>query len=482
PYVQPITIAILIGLFLIQRRGTGKIGALFGPVMVLWFVTLGVLGLRWIFREPRVLAAINPVHAVRLFLHDGLRGFLVLGAVFLVATGGEALYADMGHFGRRPIRLAWFALALPALLLNYFGQSALILASPQGLEHPFYNLAPSWALYPLVVLSTVATVIASQAVISGAFSLTLQAVQLGYYPRVEIVHTSEEEAGQIYIPNINWVLMAATIGLVLGFQSSSRLAAAYGMAVTTTMVITTLLAYVVAREKWGWSLARAVLTMSSFLVLDLAFFGANLVKIPHGGWFPLVVAGVVYLLMNTWKQGRQLVAETLAEDALPLEELIRSLGPDRPIRVPGTAVFLTTAPEATPTALLHNLKHNRVLHEQVVLMRVVTEEVPNLSEDDRVEVEALDKGFYRLTARYGFIQEPRAQDVLDCARQDGLDLDMMKTSFFVGRTTLLPCNSKGMALWRKRLFVRMGRNAQRFTDFFQIPVNRVVELGLQVEW
>jgi KUP system potassium uptake protein len=482
PYVQAITLAILVGLFLLQRRGTGKIGALFGPVMMLWFVTLGALGIPWILREPRVLAAINPVHAIRLFLHDGLRGFLVLGAVFLVATGGEALYADMGHFGRRPIRLAWFALALPALLLNYFGQSALILANPKGLAHPFYNLAPGWALYPLVVLSTVATVIASQAVISGAFSLTLQAVQLGYYPRVEIIHTSEEEAGQIYIPNINWALMAATLGLVVGFHSSSRLAAAYGMAVTTTMVITTLLAYVVAREKWGWSGLRAGLVMSSFLVLDLAFFGANLVKIPHGGWFPLLVAGLVYLLMNTWKQGRQLVGERSQEDALPLADLIRSLEPGQPLRVPGTAIFLTTNPGSTPTALLHNLKHNHVLHEQVILMQVETEEVPALSEDDRVEVEPLEKGFYRLTARYGFMQEPRAQDVLDCARRDGLNLDMKETTFFVGRTTLLPCGSKGMALWRKRLFIRMGRNAQRFTDFFQIPVSRVVEMGMQVEW
>ncbi|HEX4964547.1 MAG TPA: potassium transporter Kup [Thermoanaerobaculia bacterium] len=482
PYVLPITIAILVLLFAIQRRGTGKIGRLFGPVMMVWFVILGVLGLRWIVREPRVLAAINPVHAVKLFLHDGLQGFLVMGAVFLVATGGEALYADMGHFGRRPIRLAWFALVLPSLLLNYFGQSALMLANPQGLAHPFYNLAPGWALYPLVVLSTVATVIASQAVISGAFSLTLQAVQLGYSPRVEIVHTSEEEAGQIYIPDVNWVLMAATIGLVLGFKESSKLAAAYGMAVTTTMVITTLLAYVVAREKWGWSRLRAGLIMSSFLVLDLSFFGANLVKIPHGGWFPLLVAGIVYLLMDTWKQGRRLVAEHFEEDALPVKELIRSLEPGRPIRVPGTAVFLTTTTEYTPTALLHNLKHNRVLHEQVILMTVTTEEVPWLAPKDRVEVEPLEKGFSCVTVRYGFTQTPSAQDVVDCAREDGLYLDMMKTTFFVGRTTLIPRNPKGMALWRKRLFVRMGRNAQRFTDFFQIPVNRVVELGMQVQW
>jgi len=480
PYVVPITIVILVGLFVLQRRGTAKIGALFGPVMMVWFVVLAALGLRWIAREPRVLAAVNPWHAVRFFLHDGLRGFLVMGAVFLVATGGEALYADMGHFGRRPIRLAWFTLVLPSLLLNYFGQSALLLASPRGLAHPFYNLAPSWALYPLVVLSTVATVIASQAVISGAFSLTLQAMQLGYSPRMEIVHTSEEEIGQIYIPAINWVLMVATIGLVLGFRESSRLAAAYGMAVTTTMVITTLLAYVLAREKWGWSRLRAILTMSSFLVLDLAFFGANLVKIPHGGWFPLLVAGIVYLLLNTWKQGRQMLATILKEEGLPIEEFLRSIRPGSPMRVPGTAVFLTTNPGATPTTLLHNLKHNKVLHEQVVLMTVVTEEVPWLSPADRVEVEPLDNGFYRLTARYGFTQTPQAQDVLDCAREDGLYLDLMKTTFFLGRETLIPGSHAGMALWRKRLFALMSRNAQRFTDFFQIPVNRVVELGMQV--
>ncbi|MEA2599807.1 MAG: system potassium uptake protein [Acidobacteriota bacterium] len=478
-YVQPITIVILIGLFLIQRRGTEKIGALFGPVMTLWFATIGVLGLSWIVRAPRVLAAINPLHAVRFFAHDGLQGFLVMGSVFLVATGGEALYADMGHFGRRPIRFAWFTLVLPALLLNYFGQSALLLTQP-GVKHPFYNLAPDWALYPLVVLSTVATVIASQAVISGAYSLTLQAMQLGYSPRMEIVHTSEKEIGQIYIPAINWILMIATIGLVLGFHESSRLAAAYGMAVTTTMVITTLLAYVVAREQWGWSRLRAALTMSLFLMLDLAFFGANLVKVPHGGWFPLLVAALVYTLMNTWKQGRQLLAQILKEDSLPIEEFIRSVRQGSPLRVPGTAVFLTTNPNGTPTTLLHNLKHNKVLHEQVVLMTVLTEEVPRLSFEDRVVIEPLDKGFYRLTARYGFVQSPQAQDVLDCATEDGLTLDIMKTTFFLGRETLIPGSHTGMSRWRKKLFAVMARNSQRFTDFFQIPINRVVELGMQV--
>jgi KUP system potassium uptake protein len=479
PYVEPITIAILILLFLIQRRGTEKIGTLFGPVMTVWFVVIGVLGLSWIVRAPRVLAAVNPLHALRFFAHDGIQGFLVMGSVFLVATGGEALYADMGHFGRRPIRFAWFTLVLPALLLNYFGQSALLLSNA-SVEHPFYNLAPGWALYPLVVLSTIATVIASQAVISGAYSLTLQAMQLGYSPRMEIVHTSEKEIGQIYIPAINWILMIATIGLVLGFHESSRLAAAYGMAVTTTMVITTLLAYVVAREQWGWSRPRAALVMSSFLMLDLAFFGANLVKIPHGGWFPLLVAALVYTLMNTWKRGRQLLSDILKEDSLPIEEFIRSIRPGSPQRVPGTAVFLTTNPYGTPTTLLHNLKHNKVLHEQVVLMTVMTEEVPYLSCDDRVVIEPLDKGFYRLTARYGFVQAPQAQDVLECAIQDGLTLDMMKTTFFLGRETLIPGSHAGMSRWRKKLFALMARNSQRFTDFFQIPINRVVELGMQV--
>ena len=480
PYIIPITIAILVGLFVIQSRGTEGIGKLFGPVMMIWFATLAILGLRWIIREPAVLAAVNPAYAVRFFAHNGLQGFLVLGSVFLVVTGGEALYADMGHFGRRPIRIAWFALVLPSLMLNYFGQSALLLSAPKDVEHPFYSMAPSWALYPLVVLATAATVIASQAVISGAFSLTRQAVQLGYSPRFEIVQTSDEAIGQIYIPAVNWVLMIATIGLVLGFRESTNLAAAYGIAVTTTMVITTVLAFVVEREVWGWSTLAAGALTASFLVLDLAYFGANVVKIPHGGWFPLVVAGLIYLLMATWKQGRRILADRLREEALPIEDFVRNIKPDSPPRVPGTAVFLTTNPAGTPTTLLHNLKHNKVLHETVVLMTVITEEVPWVSEEDRVVVESLDKGVYRLTARYGFTQDPRAQDVLDCAREDGLFLDMMKTTFFLGRETLIPSSRPGMHRWQKRLFALMSRNAQRFTDFFRIPPNRVVELGMQV--
>jgi KUP system potassium uptake protein len=480
PYIIPITIAILVGLFVIQSRGTEGIGKLFGPVMMVWFATLAILGLRWIIREPAVLAAVNPAYAVRFFAHNGVQGFLVLGSVFLVVTGGEALYADMGHFGRRPIRLAWFTLVLPSLMLNYFGQSALLLNAPKDVQHPFYSMAPSWALYPLVILATIATVIASQAVISGAFSLTRQAVQLGYSPRFEIVQTSDEAIGQIYIPAVNWVLMIATIGLVLGFRESTNLAAAYGIAVTTTMVITTVLAFVVEREVWGWSTLAAGALTASFLVLDVAYFGANVVKIPHGGWFPLVVAGLIYLLMATWKQGRKILADRLREEALPIEDFVRNIKPDSPPRVPGTAVFLTTNPAGTPTTLLHNLKHNKVLHETVVLMTVITEEVPWVSEEDRVVVESLDKGVYRLTARYGFTQDPRAQDVLDCAREDGLFLDMMKTTFFLGRETLIPSSRPGMHRWQKRLFALMSRNAQRFTDFFRIPPNRVVELGMQV--
>jgi KUP system potassium uptake protein len=480
PYIIPITIAILVGLFVIQSRGTEGIGKLFGPVMMVWFATLAILGVRWIIREPAVLAAVNPAYAIRFFAHNGVQGFLVLGSVFLVVTGGEALYADMGHFGRRPIRIAWFTLVLPSLMLNYFGQCALLLNAPKDVQHPFYSMAPSWALYPLVILATVATVIASQAVISGAFSLTRQAVQLGYSPRFEIVQTSDEAIGQIYIPAVNWVLMIATIGLVLGFRESTNLAAAYGIAVTTTMVITTVLAFVVEREVWGWGTLAAGTLTASFLVLDLSYFGANVVKIPHGGWFPLVVAGLIYLLMATWKLGRKILADRLREEALPLEDFVRNIKPDSPPRVPGTAVFLTTNPAGTPTTLLHNLKHNKVLHETVVLMTVITEEVPWVSPEDRVEVESLDKGVYRLTARYGFTQDPRAQDVLDCAREDGLFLDMMKTTFFLGRETLIPSSRPGMYRWQKRLFALMSRNAQRFTDFFRIPPNRVVELGMQV--
>jgi len=478
PYIVPITIAILIGLFTLQRRGTGGIGAIFGPVMLVWFVTLAVLGVSWLVREPSVLAAVDPLHAVRFFARNGRQGFLVLGSVFLVATGGEALYADMGHFGARPIQIDWFSIVAPALLLNYFGQGAFLVSHPQSSLHPFYHLAPDWALYPLVALSTFATVIASQAVISGAFSLTRQAVQLGYLPRIEIVHTSLEEIGQIYIPGVNRVLMLATIGLVLGFRSSDRLAAAYGVAVTATMVITTLLAFILARRVWRWPLWLAGLVTLGFLIVDLAFFGANIVKVADGGWFPLVVGFVVYSLMSTWQTGRQKIAAELSLGALPFTEFVAHARPGSPHRVPGAAIFMSRDPVATPVALLHNLKHNKVLHEKVVMLTILTEEIPQVPRRQRVRLEDLGKGFFRVTARYGFMENPSVGEVLELTRAQGLDLPPMSATFFLSRETLVASPRSG---WRERLFAYMARNAVRPTDFYRIPPNRVIELGMQVK-
>ena len=484
-YVVPITLVILFCLFLLQKRGTAGIGALFGPVMVLWFFTLATLGIIWIARYPSVLTAVNPAHAARFFGANGWQGFLVLGSVFLVATGGETLYADMGHFGRRPIRLAWFTMVLPALLLNYFGQGAVLLRHPDAAAHPFFGLtqklSTSWLLYPMVVLATVATVIASQAVISGAFSLTRQAVQLGYMPRIEIVHTSTREIGQIYIPSVNWLLMFSTFGLVLGFQKSTNLAAAYGVAVTTTMVITTLLAYVVARRLWNWSFAAVAPVAAFFLLIEGSFFGANIIKVPDGGWFPLLIGLLVYTLMATWKKGRAILAERLREGALPFEQFVETVRPDSPPRVPGTAVFMARDPNATPTALLHNLKHNKVLHSRVILLTLQNEEVPHVRPEERLEIRDMGKEFYRVIAHYGFMENPRVPDVLERLREKGLQLDIMSTTFFLSRETLIPSRRPGMALWRENLFSVMSRNAQRPTDFFRIPVNRVVELGMQVK-
>ncbi len=478
PYIVPITIAILIGLFTLQRRGTGGIGAIFGPVMLVWFATIALLGLSWLVKEPSVLAAVNPVHALRFFVRNGHRGFLVLGSVFLVATGGEALYADMGHFGARPIQIDWFSIVAPALLLNYFGQGAFLVSHPHASAQPFYHLAPDWALYPLVALSTVATVIASQAVISGAFSLTHQAVQLGYLPRIEIVHTSLSEIGQIYIPGVNRILMIATIGLVLGFRSSDSLASAYGVAVTATMVITTVLAFILARRVWHWPLWIAGLVTLGFLTVDLAFFGANIVKVADGGWFPLIVGLAVYSLMSTWQRGRQQIAAELSRGALPFAEFVAHLRPGSPHRVPGAAIFMARDPLATPTALLHNLKHNKVLHEKVVLLTILSEEIPQVSRRERVRVEELGKGFYRVMARYGFMENPNIPEVMELARGQGLDLPPMSATFFLSRETLVPSKRAG---WRERLFTVMARNAVRPTDFYRIPPNRVVEMGMQVK-
>jgi KUP system potassium uptake protein len=479
--VIPLTIVVLILLFAIQRRGTERVGRVFGPIMLLWFAVLAVLGIGGIVRHPAVLAAVDPLHAVRFFALNGRTGFLVLGAVFLVVTGGEALYADVGHFGTRPIRLAWFTVVLPGLLLNYFGQGALILARPAEALHPFYHLAPAWATYPLVGLATVATVIASQAIISGAFSLTRQAVQLGESPRLTIEQTSADEIGQIYIPAVNWALMLATIALVLGFRTSSRLAAAYGVAVVTTMVITTLLAYNVARERWGWSRLTAGLVTAGFLAIDLAFFAANLDKIPDGGWFPLVAAAGVFILMSTWKRGKRLLAERLKAAERPLEDLLDEIAAHPPVRVEGTAVFMTGRREGTPPMLLHHLEHNKVLHETAVLLTVTTEEVPRVPPSERLEVEELSGGFWRVLVHYGFMESPDLPRALRGSGRLGLELDLDETTFYLGRETLLPTPDFGMAVWRERLFAFMARNAARATAFFRIPPERVVELGMQVE-
>ena len=481
PYVVPLTIAILVVLFLLQRIGTAGMGRLFGPVTLVWFAVLAALGAAHVIRAPGVLVAVSPLHGFDFFLRNGWHGFLVLGSVFLVVTGGEALYADMGHFGRSPIRRVWFAVVLPALVVNYFGQGALLLSNPEAAHNPFYRLAPAWALYPLVALATAATVIASQAVITGAFSLTRQAVQLGYSPRLEIRHTSPTEIGQIYMPFVNWGLMLACIGLVLGFGSSSRLAAAYGVAVTTTMVVTTILFFVVLRERRGWSLWKAALLCLLFLVVDLAFFGANIIKVADGGWFPLAVAAAVFLLMTTWKKGRRVLGERLRAKSVPLADFIGGLKARRLVRVPGTAVFMYGNAEGVPPALLHNIEHNKVLHERVVILMVETKEVSHVKPGERVEVEPRGEGFYRVSVRYGFMEDPDIPAALRQAEEYGLEFRPEETTYFLGRETLIATEKEGLSPWRGELFATMARNARRATIFFRIPPDRVIEVGTQVE-
>ena len=481
PYVVPVAVVILIGLFLIQSHGTERIGFLFGPVMIVWFVVLAVLGIRWIVEDLQVLAAFNPAYATRFFRAEGWHAFIVLGSVFLVVTGGEALYADMGHFGRRPIRLAWFALVMPALILNYLGQGAMLIHHPETAQSPFYLLAPRWALYPLVILATMAAIIASQALISGAYSLTRQAIQLGYSPRLEIAYTSPHQQGQIYMPQVNWLLMICTVGLVVGFRSSSALAAAYGIAVTSTMVITTLLAYLVARRSWGVPRSIAGSLAAFFLFVELGFFAANVIKIPQGGWFPLVVGAFLYLLLSTWKKGRALLAVRLREKMYPFERFLQDIAAVPPHRVPGTAVFMTGNLIGTPATLLHNLEHNHVLHERVILLTVVTNDVPHVPETERIEVDPLGHGFYRYTVHYGFMEEPDVPGVLAAGPDQGLPIAVEHTTFFLGVETLLSTEREGMQRWRERLFALMSRNAVRATTFFRIPPERVVELGMQIE-
>ncbi|ARJ67180.1 potassium transport protein Kup [Magnetospirillum sp. ME-1] len=482
PFVVPITLAVLVGLFAIQSRGTETVGRLFGPVMVVWFITLAVLGIAQIVEHPYILKAMNPAYGAVFLATHGWIAFIVLGSVVLAVTGAEALYADMGHFGKRPIQLAWFILVLPALALNYFGQAALILEDPAAAKNPFYLLVPDWGLYPMVILATMATIIASQAVISGVFSLSRQAVQLGYSPRLDIRHTSDEEEGQIYIPRANWGLLLGIFALVIGFKSSSNLAAAYGIAVTGTMAATTILALVVAHRSWNWPLWLCVVLGVAFLSIDIGFLSANLLKVAQGGWFPLAVGFGMLLLMATWRKGREILSRRLADGAMPLDMFMAQQKESSNIlRVRGTAVFMTGGTDTVPIALLHNLKHNKVLHQRVVFLTVITEDIPRVSARDRLVVEGLAEGFYRITVRYGFFQEPDIPKVLRLCKAFGLEFEMMDTSFFLGRETLVPSTHPEMPEWRERLFVIMSRNAVAATDFFRIPAGRVVELGIQVQ-
>ena len=480
PYVVPVTLAVLIGLFVVQSRGSERIGAYFGPVMALWFAVLAIGGLLHVVPNPGVLAALNPLHAAGFLSGHGWTGFLALGSVFLAMTGAEALYADMGHFGRGPIRLDWFAVVLPALVLNYFGQGALVLAHPEALDNPFYRMFPDWTLYPLVLLATAATVIASQAVISGAFSLSQQAMQLGLLPRLDVQQTSDTAVGQVYVPQINWLLMVCVIGLVLAFGSSDNLAAAYGIAVAGTMVITTGLLTVVARRVWRWSTPVTAAVMGFFLLVDLAFFTANAVKIPQGGWFPLLVGAVVFTLMSTWRRGRQIVLERTGEDNPPLTQFIAQLDQKRLPRVAGTAVYLAARRETAPCSLVDNLRHNKVLHDRIVLLTVVTERVPYVPEAERMAMEPLGKGFTQATLRFGFAEAPAVPAALE-AHQAEFPIDIDEASFFLGRETPVGTVRPELPAWREKLYAFMGRNAVSASDYFQIPPKRVVELGTQVE-
>jgi KUP system potassium uptake protein len=478
--IVPITLVVLFGLFWAQSKGTDVVGKFFGPVMLLWFGTLAVLGAINITHDPSILHALNPFYAVDFFMHQPWIAFVALGAVVLAVTGAEALYADMGHFGRFPIRLAWFGFVLPALLLNYFGQGALILHDANAIKNPFYLLAPEWALFPLIGLATLATVIASQAVITGAFSVSRQALQLGYLPRMHIQHTSESMQGQVYMPRVNWGLMIATMALVIGFRSSGNLAAAYGIAVTGDMVITTLLASVVFIEIWRWSKLKTYLLVALFLSIDLAFFSANVLKIPDGGWVPLLIGLIIFMLMLTWKTGRSLLIKKVKSEAMAIEPFIEAIGAHPPPRVPGTALFMTPNPEGVPHAMLHNLKHNKVLHEKVVILTVRFLDFPHTNQEERVSVEALPYEFYRVTVRYGFKDEPDLPRDLALCSKYGLEFDAMDTSYFIGKESLIASRSHGMALWRKKVFISLFRTAETITNQFKLPPNRVIELGSQL--
>ncbi|MEO5839075.1 MAG: KUP/HAK/KT family potassium transporter [Acidimicrobiales bacterium] len=480
-WVIPVSIAILIALFAIQRKGTATIGRVFGPIMVIWFITIAALGLPHIIDHPEIFKAVNPFYGVRFFRHNGFHGFLSLGSIFLVVTGGEALYADMGHFGPKPIRIGWVTLVLPSLLLCYFGQGALLLGDPGAIDNPFYRLAPEALLVPLVVLATFATVIASQALISGAFSLTMQAVQLGYIPRVKIKHTSASAFGQIYIGTINWAMMIACIGLVIGFRSSTNLAAAYGLAVTATMVITTVLLYVVLRERFEWNAWSAGVLCSFFLIIDVGFLAANLFKIPDGGWFPLVVAAIVFTLMTTWRTGRQLVAARIHRGEILLTDLMDAVGPTPIPRVPGVAIFLFSTPRVAPPALIANLRYNKVLHDRTYILSITTQDVPRVAPEERSQVIDLGSGVKQIILNYGFMEEPNARLGLTEGAVTELGIRPENATYFLGAESLNVTEQAGMARWREQLFTVMSRNTTRAARFFNLPSDRTVEVGIQVD-
>jgi len=482
PFVVPISVGVLVALFAFQRHGTAVVGKLFGPVMVLWFAALAVVGVYGIIGNPAILAALNPLHALTFVTAHGWASFIVLGAVVLGVTGAEALYADMGHFGKRPIRMAWFGLVFPALSLNYLGQGALLMSNPEAVGNPFYLMFPGWALYPMVGLATAATVIASQATISGAYSLTKQAIQLGFLPRMNIVHTSAE-IGQIYLPGVNWILLAAVLAAVVGFGSSSALASAYGLSVTGTMLIDTFLTFFVIRFAWKYNLLLCLLATGFFIIVDIAFFSASFLKLSEGGWFPLMMATIVYTVMLTWRRGREILVSRLQSSAIPLGAFRNSLFEYPPTKVHGTAIFMAADPGAVPHALLHNLSHNKVMHERVVFVTVSIGDVPWVPAEERVKVEPMGQEWYMVRMQFGFKDRPDVSAGLALCAKYGLEFNLMETSFFLNRETLIPVsgNVDGMALWRERMFATMARNASSVTDYFNIPTNRVIELGTQIE-
>jgi KUP system potassium uptake protein len=481
-YTVPLAIAILFALFMFQRHGTERVGKTFGPIILIWFLTIGALGFAEICREPHILNSVNPWYGVQFMFTHGRIGLIVLGAVFLAVTGAEALYADLGHFGKKPIRLAFFCLVLPCLLLNYFGQGALLLRDPAANVNPFYLLAPEFFHYPLLIIATLAAVVASQALISGVFSLAQQSVQLGYSPRLTILHTSEEQSGQIYVPQINWLLMIGTILVVLGFGSSSALGSAYGIAVTGTMTVTSLLFSVIARKRWGWPMWKVILLTGFFLTFDLSFLSANVLKVAHGGWVPLAIALAMVVVMTTWKRGREILGDIIKQRTLPLKQLLADIDRQSPHRVRGSAVFMTSDPQGTPLVLLHHFKHNQVLHEQVVLLSVLSTKIPKVDDAQRVTVEALPHGFYRVHASYGFMETPNVPHILSHCQNLGLVTKPDQTTYYLGRERLIPYGRSPLARWRKYIFSFMSRNARSATEYYGIPTNRVVELGAQIEF